>query len=163
MFLAVLVMGFLAACDDRDYPAGVEELEHHYYIGYIPYNNSVVSVNRTQSALVKFPVQFNSSFTRDYDAVGQYVLSTTGITSPAVLGQDFQIVDKDGNVKQGDAGKYSFTFPQAKRTTDTIYVKILNSSVAGTRRVEVNLSENVSSPYTVDIFSTAFKRTLEIK
>jgi hypothetical protein len=139
------------------------EYEHHYYAAYIPNTNTGVSVQRNQAALIKFPVQFYSSFTREYDAVAQYAIVTTGISNPAVLGQDFNIVDRNGNVIQATDGKYSMVFPQAKRAMDTIYVKLLNSAVPGTRRMEVQLLHHITDKYQVDTFSTAFRRPVEIK
>jgi hypothetical protein len=88
---------------------------------------------------------------------------TDGLTNPAVLGKDFNIVDKNGSPVQPVNGKYSFTFPQAKKTTDTIYVKLLNNPASGTRTVEIQLMENVTPEYTVDNMSNAFRRPLEIK
>jgi hypothetical protein len=156
---------FIAACSkDDDYLRnGLPEYEHHYYAAYIPNTNSGVSVQRTQAALLKFPVQFYSAFTRDYDAVAMYKVSTAGITNPAVPGQDFNIVDRNGNVIQAVDGKYSIVFPQAKRAMDTIYVKLLNSAVAGTRKMEIQLLHNITEKYEVDTFSTAFTRPVEIK
>ena len=162
IFFAVAVS--ITACEKDTYNRdGLPEFEHHYYAAYIPNNNSAVSVQRTQAALLKFPVQFYSAFTREYDAVAMYKVSTTGITNPAVLGQDFNIVDKNGNVIQAVDGKYSMVFPQAKRAMDTIYVKLLNSTVAGTRKMEIQLLHNITEKYQVDTFSTAFNRPVEIK
>lgn len=154
----------MGACEKSNYKReGEPEYAHHYYAAYIPNNNSAVSVNRTQAALLKFPVQFYSAFTREYDAVAMYTVFTTGIANPAVAGQDFNIVDKNGNVIPAVDGKYSITFPQAKRAMDTIYVKLLNSSVAGTRKMEVRLLHNKTDKFQVDTFSTAFTRPVEIK
>ena len=153
----------ITACEDKDYPAGLPEYDNHYYIAYVPYNNSKVTVNRNQAGLVKFPVQFHSAFVRDYDAVGMFTLNTTGIANPALPGQDFNIVDKNGNTIQPVDGKYSMTFPQAKKVRDTIYVKLLNNTLPGTRTIEINLMENVTPEYSVDTMSTAFKRPLEIR
>lgn len=164
--LYIIALGiFIASCNkDEDYLRnGLPEYENHYYAAYIPNTNTGVSVNRTQTALLKFPVQFYSAFVRDYDAVAMYKVSTAGIANPAVPGQDFNIVDKNGNVLQAVDGKYSMTFPQAKRAMDTIYVKLLNSSVAGTRKMEVQLLHNITEKYQVDTFSTAFTRPVEIK
>lgn len=164
LYITVLTI-FIAACSkDDDYLRnGLPEYEHHYYAAYIPNTNTGVSVQRTQATLLKFPVQFYSAFTRDYDAVAMYRVSTTGITNPAVLGQDFNIVDKNGSVIQAVDGKYSMIFPQAKRAMDTIYVKLLNSTVAGTRKMEIQLLHNITEKYQVDTFSTAFTRPVEIK
>lgn len=162
--IAILfIASFVCSCEKKDYPIGLEEYEHHYYAAYIPNNNTQVSVQRNQAALLKFPVQFYSSFTRTYDAIAHYSIVTTGIPNPAVLGQDFNIVDKNGAVINPVEGKYSLTFPQAKRMMDTIYVKLLNSSVAGTRKMEIQIQENKTSTFYVDIFSTAFRRPVEIK
>ena len=164
--ITFIIVGMIlfTACEDRETALGLPEYENHYYAAYIPNNNSKVSVKRNQTTLVKFPVQFYSAFTRDYDAVADYVVNTQGVTNPATLGVDFNIVDKNGAVIQPVDGKYSFTFPQAKRATDTIYVKLLNNPAAGTRNVEINIVEHDAMPeYLVDIFSTAFKRPLEIK
>jgi hypothetical protein len=154
----------LAACEKRDYnKGGLPEYSNHYYAAYIPNNNSVVSAKRNQTDLLKFAVQFYSAYTRDYDAIAYYGVFTTGISNPAVLGQDFNIVDKNGNVIQPVDGKYSITFPQAKRATDTIYLKLLNNPAPGTRRVEIQLMDNLTDKYEVDTFSTAFKRPVDIK
>ncbi len=160
----ILGMMIFIACDDKETPLGLPEYDNHYYAAYIPNNNSKVSVSKSQTALVKFPVQFYSAFTRSYDAVADYAVNTDGVSNPATLGLDFNIVDKNGNVIQPVDGKYSFTFPQAKRASDTIYVKLLNRPLTGTRNVEINIVEHDAMPeYLVDIFSTAYKRPLEIK
>jgi hypothetical protein len=152
------------SCEKRDYNRhGLEEYSNHYYAAYLPNNNSVVTAQRNQAALLKLAVQFYSAYVRDYDAVTYYKVSTNGISNPAVLGQDYAIVDKSGNPIQPDNGKYSIVFPQSKRATDTIYVKMLNSTVAGTRRVEVQLMDNLTDKYEVDTFSTAYKRPIDIK
>ena len=70
-------MGFIfSSCEKKDYPAGLTELEHHYYALFVPNNNTAVTVSRSQTALLKFPVQFYSTFTRDYDAVAKYAVVT---------------------------------------------------------------------------------------
>lgn len=165
-YIASLIAAIIvfAACEKRDYAnGGLDEYATHYYAAYLPNNNTLTTVNRTQTALLKFPVQFYSAYVRDYDGVAFYGPFTTGIANPAVLGQDYAIVDKDGNVIQPVNGKYSIIFPQAKRAVDTIYVKLLNSSLAGTRRVEIQLIENVNDKYQVDTFSTAYTRPIDIK
>lgn len=162
--LFALIAVTFTACEDRDYPAGLPEYENYYYAGFLPWNNTTTaSVSRTQTALVKFPVQFHSAYVRSYDADATYSLVTTGITNPAVLGQDFQVVDKNGVALQSPSGLYKLTFPQAKALVDTIYFKVLNSSVAGTRRIEINIVKNETSQYTVGNFSQAYKRFLEVK
>jgi hypothetical protein len=160
---AAAALLLLASCEKKDYPVGLPEYEHHYYLAYLPNNNTQVNVQRTQTALLKFPVQFYSAYTRNYDAVGQYQIVTDGIANPAVAGQDFNIVDKDGNAIQPVDGKYSFTFAKAERRTDTIYVKMLNNPTPGTRKMEVQIVENKTNDYYVDIFSTAFRRPVEIR
>jgi hypothetical protein len=154
---------FASSCDDKDYPAGTPEYDHHYYLVFVPNNNTKVTVQRNQTTLLKLPVQFYSAFTRSYDAVGTYEVSTTGIAAPAILGQDYDIVDKNGTVIQPTNGKYSITFSKAVQRTDTIYVKMLNRATAGTRTVDINIVANQQSEYLVDIFSTAFKRPVEIR
>ena len=164
IIIAIAGIFVLASCEKKDYPAGLPEMEHHYYAIYVPNNNTGVSVFRNQAALIKFPVQFYSTFTRGYDAVAKYSIVTTGITAPAVVGQDFNIVDKNGTVIQpGTDGKYSIVFPQAKQAMDTIYVKLLNNPAPGIRKMEVNIQENQTDQFYVDIFSTACKRPVEIK
>ncbi|HTN19389.1 MAG TPA: hypothetical protein VL125_02895 [Pelobium sp.] len=154
---------FFSSCkEDRDYPLGVPELAHHYYIAFIPYNNSVVTVNKNQTALVKFPVQFHSSFTRSYDAVANYKVVAPA-TNAAVQGVDFDIVDKNGTVLSPVDGKYSITFEKAERRKDTIYVKLLNNPAPGVRNTEIQLMDNLTPEYEVDTMSTAFKRPLKIQ
>ena len=152
----------LSSCEDKSYPSGLEEFDHHNYIVYVPNNNSAVTVKKNQTELLKLPVQFYSSFTRPYDAVAKYTL-VPNAANPAVVGVDFQIVDKQGNAIQPDGqGKYSLVFPQAKKATDTVYVKLLNNPAPGRRIVDINFEDHISTEYRVDIFSTAFKRTLNI-
>lgn len=164
-YITLLLAGAIAlsSCEKKDYPAGLPEYEHHYYAIFVPNNNTGVSVNRNQTSLVKFPVQFYSTFTRSYDAVALYTIVNPE-TGAAVLDQDYSVVDKDGNKIQPDAnGNYSIVFPKAVQASDTIYLKLLNSSVPGTRKMEVQIKENKTDQFYVDIFSTAFKRPVEIK
>lgn len=161
LFFAGVLM--LSSCEKNDYPAGLPEYDHHYYAAYIPNNNTQVNVQRTQTTLVKFPVQFYSSFSRSYDAVAHYAVVTTGITNPAAVGVDFNVVDKNGNVITPVDGKYSMVFPKAERKMDTIYLKMLNNPATGVRKVEINILENKTSEFYVDIFSTACKRPVEIR
>jgi hypothetical protein len=163
IFFAFAGLLTLVSCEKKDYPRGVAEMEHHYYSVFVPNNNTGVSVNRTQTTLVKFPVQFYSVYTRDYDAVAKYSVVTTDPANAAVVGKDFNIVDKNGAVIPSNDGIYTMTFPQAKQATDTIYVKLLNNSTPGTRKAEIQLLENKTEKFYVDIFSTAFKKPLEIK
>lgn len=161
---AIIAITFTACKKDDDGLMGLPEFENYYYAGFLPWNNTgTESVLRSQTKLVKFPVQFQSSYVRDYDAVGQYTLVTTGITNPAIAGQDFNIVDKNGNTLQPANGVYSMNFPQAKAVIDTIYVKVLNSTVAGTRKIEIDLVKNAPGQYTVGTFTQSFKRFLEVK
>jgi hypothetical protein len=159
-----LSVALLVSCEKKDYRMGLPEYDNHYYAAYIPNNNSVISVKRNQTDLLKLPVQFYSAFIRDYDAVAFYVADTTGIHNPAVIGVDFNVVDKDGNVKApSDSGRYTITFPKAQRKMDTIYIKLLNNPVSGTRRVEIQIREHQTDQYDVDIFSTAYRRPIDIK
>lgn len=161
--LLLVSIGIFLGCEDKGYPAGLPEYEHHYYIVYVPNNNSAVTVNRAQPGLVKLPVQFYSSFTRSYDAVAHYSVVTPNIANPAALGVDFQIVDRNGNVIQPNSeGKYALPFAQARKATDTVYVKLLNNPEPGRRVVEINFEDHITPDYRVDIFSTAFRRTLNI-
>lgn len=157
----------LSACDKVDTdPVGAPGLENYYYAGFfsIPWNNTATaSVLRNQTALVKFPVKFHSSFSRNYDAAARYSLITTGITNPAVVGQDFEVVDRDGNRLSPDAGQYALVFPRAEAKIDTLYFKVLNNTAPGTRRIEINLVQHTTGEYTVGTFSQAFKRFLEIR
>ena len=153
----------ISSCEKKDYPAGKHEYDHHYYHVFIPNNNTKVTVNRTQATLLKLPVQFYSTFTRSYDAASSYAIVNTGIAAPAVLGQDYQIVDKNGATITPVDGKYPIVYPQAVQKTDTIYLKMLNSAVAGVRSLEVQLSITQTEQYVVDVFSTAFRRPIEIR
>ncbi|SDC03175.1 hypothetical protein [Niabella drilacis] len=163
IYLAFLLLFAGASCEKKDYPKGLAELEHHYYVVYYPNTNDTVRVNRSQTALLKLPIQFYSGFTRSYDAKTYYRVETSGIANPAVLGQDFNVVDRQGNVLQPVDGRFSILFPQAKQTKDTIYIRLLNNSTPGTRRAVINLIGDSTSQYVVDTFSTAHKRPLVIQ
>lgn len=156
-----------SSCDKLETdPVGVPELENYYYAGFfsIPWNNTATaSVLRNQTALIKFPVKFHSSYLRDYDPAAQYALVTTGITNPAVVGQDFEVVDRSGNKIAAPNGVYSLVFPKAETKIDTLYFKVLNNQAPGTRRIEINLVTNTTQQYTVGTFTQAFKRFIEIR
>ena len=159
IFFAAFVF---ASCEKKDYPAGLPELEHHYYALFVPNNNTAVTVSRSQAALLKFPVQFYSTFIREYDAVAKYAVVTGGITGPAQRGVDFNIVDKNGIVIPSTDTTYSIIFPKAKQAMDTIYIKLLNNSAPGVRKFEVQILDNITSQFDVDIFSTAYRRPVTI-
>ena len=160
--MAIIAGVFFTACEDHDYLLGKPEYDHHYYIAFVPYNNTQASVNRNQTTLLKFPVQFHSSFTRSYDAAAHYKIVNPA-TNPAVPGVDFDIVDKNGAVIQPVDGKYSITFEKSVRRKDTIYVKLLNNVAPGVRSTEIQLMENITSEYRVDTLSTAFRRPIRIQ
>ena len=58
LLIAFTSVFILASCEKKDYPKGLEELAHHYYALFVPNNNTAVTVSRSQTALLKFPVQF---------------------------------------------------------------------------------------------------------
>ena len=152
-----------ASCNKVDYPSGLPEYENYYYAGFLPWDNKVIEVDRSQSEPIALPVQFHSAYTRNYDAVAHYKLTTDGITDAAVVGVDFDIVDKAGQPlqMQGDS-VYTMTFPQAKAAYDTIYVKLLNNPAPGSRQINIDLSLNETEQYTVGIFSQAYRRPIKI-
>jgi hypothetical protein len=160
--IIALTVCIFSSCEDKSYLLGLPEYDHHYYIAFVPANNTKVTVDKSQTTLLKFPVQFYSSFVRNYDAIALYKV-VPAATNPAILGQDFNIVDKDGNEILPVNGEYSILLPQAKKVRDTIYVKLLNNPDVGTRSAEIQLVENVTELYRVDTMSTAFRRPLEIK
>ncbi len=163
-YIAILfsTVCLLSACEKKDYPTGLPEYEHHYYSVWVPNNNTLVSVTKNQTALVKFPVQFYSTAVRSYDAVAKYAI-VPDATAPAVIGVDYSIVDKNGTVIPSTDGTYSLIFKQAVQATDTVYIKLLNNPATGTRKMEIQLKENKTADFYVDVFSTAFRRPVEIK
>lgn len=160
--IAFLGLMIFISCEKKDYPKGIPELEHHYYAVFVPNNNTAVTVTRSQTTLVKFPVQFYSTYTRDYDAVAKYAVVTGGISAPAQRGVDFNVVDKDGNIIQSSDTTYSIVFPQAIQKMDTIYLKLLNNPAPGVRKFEIQILDNITTQFDVDIFSTAFRRPVTI-
>ena len=162
LLIAFTAINVLSSCEKKDYPAGLPELEHHYYALFVPNNNTGVTVSRSQSALLKFPVQFYSTFIREYDAIAKYAVVTGGITGPAQRGVDFNIVDKNGVVIPSADTTYSMIFPKAKQAMDTIYIKLLNNAAPGARKFESQILDNITSQFDVDIFSTAYRRPVTI-
>jgi hypothetical protein len=165
--VAILTSFFYACKEDRDYLLGMPEYDHHYYISYVPYNNTQVTVSKNKPDLLAMPLSFHSSFTRSYDAVAKYKLTpATGATAtgttPAIIGTDFNIVKKDGTVITPVDGIYSVTFPQAKRARDTIYIKLLNNPAPGSKSINIDLIENVTQEYRVDTMSASFRRPIRI-
>lgn len=157
-----MLIGLSSCNKDPDYPKGEAALEHHYYAIFVPNNNTAVTVARTQTALLKFPVQFYSTFTRSYDAVAKYRVTTTDISTPALPGVDYQVTDRNGAVMNSTDSTYRIVFPQAKQAMDTIYIKLLNNTTPGVRKMEVQILENITTEFTVDRFSTAFRRPVTI-
>lgn len=163
ILLGFTAMLMLASCEkNRDTSPGVSDLEHHYYAIFVPNNNTGVTVTRSQTALLKLPVQFYSIYTRDYDAVAKYAVTTSGITPPAVRGVDYNIVDKNGTLIPSADTTYSMVFPKAIQAMDTIYVKFLNNTTPGVRKFEIQMLDNITPQYEVDIFSTAYRRPVTI-
>ncbi|OQP43213.1 hypothetical protein A4H97_12640 [Niastella yeongjuensis] len=152
----------LMACEKRAYQRKLPELEHHYYAVFVPNSNDTITSSK-RTDLIKLPVQFYSAFTRNYDAVAKYTFSTTGYTLPAVRGVDFDVVDKNGNVIPATDNTYTMIFPQALQAMDTVYVKLLNNTATGVRQFEIQLLDNITDEFEVDIFSTAFKKPVKIK
>lgn len=161
LFSSLLLL-VLVACEKKDYPRGLSEYEHHYYAVFVPNNNSAVTATRSQTGLLKLPVQFYSAYTRNYDAVAKYAVSTAGITPAAVRGVDFNVVDKNGNVIQSSDTTYTMVFPQAKQVSDTIYIKMLNNTAPGNRKFEIQILDNITEQFEVDIFSSAYRRPITI-
>jgi hypothetical protein len=89
-------------------------------------------------------------------------VSKAGITNPAVVGQDFNVVDKNGNVIPSADSTYTIVFPHALQKMDTIYLKLLNNATPGSRKIEIQLMDNITEKFDVDIFSTAFRRPITI-
>ncbi|MCF3109853.1 hypothetical protein LL912_13820 [Niabella sp. CC-SYL272] len=164
-YMAVVfsLLYILASCEDKDYPKGVEEYAHHYYLVFYPNTNDTVRVQRSQAGLLKLPVQFYSSFTRNYDAVAYYIADTARISNRAVRGTDFEITDRNGTALQPDGdGRFSLTFSKAVQAKDTIYVKLLNAAAPGSRRVTIHILGNTTEQYTVDTFANGHLRPLVI-
>ncbi|RYD77001.1 MAG: hypothetical protein EOP53_13705 [Sphingobacteriales bacterium] len=161
LFLAAVL---LTACNkDPHTPKGVLDLDHHYYAIFFPNNNTAITATRSQAALVKLPVQFYSTFTRPYDAVCKYAVTTFGVTPPAVRGVDYDVVDKNGTVLTPVSdSSFQLIFPGAVQAMDTIYLKMLNNTMPGARKFEVHILENITPEFTVDKFSTAFRRPITI-
>ncbi len=162
IFIAVVSISAFTSCEKKDVQAGLPELANHYYAIFVPNNNTGVTVTRNQTTLLKFPVQFYSTFIRSYDAVAKYAVTTSGITTPAVRGQDYNIVDKNGVLIPSSDTTYTIIFPQAKQAMDTIYIKLLNNTTPGVRKFEVQMLDNITDQFDVDIFSTAFRRPVQI-
>ena len=162
LLMALSGMMFIASCEKKDYPKGWDELQHHYYAIFVPNNNTAVTVQRSQAALLKFPVQFYSTYTREYDAVAKYAVVTGGIAGPAQRGVDFNIVDKNGVVIPSNDTTYSIIFPKAVQAMDTIYIKLLNNPAPGARKFEIQILDNITPQFEVDIFSTAYRRPVTI-
>jgi hypothetical protein len=53
-------------------------------------------------------------------------------------------------------------FPQAKQVMDTIYIKMLNNTAPGNRKFEIQILDNITDQFEVDIFSGAFRRPITI-
>ena len=162
LLIAFSGMMLIASCEKKDYPKGWDELQHHYYAIFVPNNNTAVTVQRSQAALLKFPVQFYSTYTREYDAVAKYAVVTGGITGPAQRGVDFNIVDKNGVVIPSNDTTYSIIFPKAVQAMDTIYIKLLNNPAPGVRKFEIQIQDNITPQFEVDVFSTAYRRPVTI-
>jgi hypothetical protein len=159
-FFALLLFFVLMACEKRDYQKSLPEYDHHYYAVWVPNTNDTIKPKRTD--LIKLPVQFYSAFTRNYDAEAKYAVSTARYSAPAVRGVDYNVVDKNGNVIPSIDTTYTIVFPQAVQAKDTVYIKLLNNIAPGVRQFEIQMLDNITDQYEVDIFSTAFKRPFKI-
>lgn len=132
-------MTLLTACGDDDL-RHEKEKEHHYIVHYLPWNNTLKQVNKTQATPLEVEVMFESVYVRGYDAeVNIYIKSEQRVNNgqvvaePAVLGTDFTITDESGNsLPAGDSGALKLTFGQAKKATKKLYIKMLNNTGATT-------------------------------
>lgn len=94
--------------------------------------------------------------------MAKYAVTTYGITTPAVRGVDYDIVDKNGTVIPSADTTYTIVFPKAVQAMDTIYMKLLNNPATGVRKMEIQMLDNITEKFDVDIFSTAYRRPVQI-
>jgi len=126
---------FLSSCKDEE-PRWREDMEHHYYVHFNPWNNTKQTIKKNAEP-VELEVQFESAFTRDYNAevslfVKSVQLVSGGIVTaePAVYGTDFVVTDEKGTELTVSSGAIKITFEQAKKQVKKFYVKPLNNSAA---------------------------------
>ncbi|MDD2306287.1 MAG: hypothetical protein PHP53_16405 [Prolixibacteraceae bacterium] len=173
LFITVVAVSSLfVSCKKDEWSKGDPALANVYYVGFqnwADFKNSVkFNVNRNDT--VSIPVQFYSEQVCSYDVVTKYY-----VTGAAVLGTDFNIVDKSGTVLTPDAnGAFSLTWPQAIKGVKRVYVKALNGS-AKTFLVQTfdpndtevisytHTPNNATDQYQVNAFTQNYKVTVTIK
>jgi hypothetical protein len=128
-------------------------LEHVYYIGFYKtgtysdalnyeiasggvarwrINAGAWNVTGTDGASSPIPFQFHSERVRSYDAVTYFwVYNNAG--SELTPGTDYAVTDEDGNTLSPSDGKYSLTWPQAKKGIRNIRIKRLTSASGALR------------------------------
>lgn len=169
----ILCSTTLFSCDD-EWGNDNAEMEHIYYYGFQDWghakNDVVYSVK--QGSTVTIPTQFWCEFVRSYDVVTYYYVSTN-----LKKGVDYEIVDEKGAVLNPDAnGAYSFTWKNAVKGIQNIYVKALNGAT-GTLSVQTfdpnsdkvlsnqDISSTIQSTtdnYEVRIFTQNYKVTVKL-
>jgi hypothetical protein len=168
----VAISSLFAGCKKDEWSKGDPALANVYYVGFqnwADFKNSVkFNVNRNDT--VSIAVQFYSEQVCSYDVVTNYY-----VTGAAVLGTDFNIVDKNGTVLSPDAnGAFTLTWPQAIKGVKRIYVKALNGSAKSffvqtfnpTDPEVISLTHtpnNATDQYQVLTFTQNYKVTVTIK
>lgn len=173
LFITVIAVSSLfVSCEKEEWSKGDPALANVYYVGFqnwADFKNSVkFNVNRGDT--VSIPVQFYSEQVCSYDVVTYYY-----VTGAAVLGTDYNVVDKNGAVLSPDVnGAFSLTWPQAIKGVKRIYVKALNGSAksffvqtfnpADPEVISVtHTPNNATDLYKVLAFTQNYKVTVTIK
>jgi hypothetical protein len=189
IFLAALSCSFFSCNNDATWPAGEEQYEHAYYIGFQDWGklDNKLTFTVAKGATIAIPVQFFSERVRNYDVTTKYYVATNALlgtanapaltgTNAAVLGTDYQIVDSLSNVLTPDAtGAYTITWPKALKGVKNIYVKnITTKTTSGSFYVTffdpadltgityTHRMNDSTANYTVSAFTQSFCRKVTV-
>lgn len=162
LLMFVSLCGLLAGCGDDDWSNNNPEMEHIYYygLGNVKYpGGNELQYNVKQGETVAIPTYFFSAYTRPYSPVVTYYTSAVPKAEELKCGEDYQVVDANGNALTTDAGSgYSMTWPNAKQGTQDVYIKALNGKKGKIRVLTFDPQKTIDA---TDVSSTTIAKTNE--
>ncbi len=176
IWLALVCCAVVTSCSDDAWGNDNSEMENIYYVGFEDWGKlkNDVTFDVKKGETLAIPVQFWCEFVRPYDVVTYYYVAGGTL----VRGTDYEIVDENGSVLTPDAkGAFSFTWKQAKKGVQKVYVKALNgntgafnvqtfdpnSDVKLTNQDVSTTVNNKTNDYEVRVFTQNYKVTVNVK
>jgi hypothetical protein len=153
LMLLVTALFSFSSCSKDEWGNDNAEMEHIYYygLGNVAYpGGNELKYKVSQGDTIGIPTYFFSAYSRSYSPEVWYYVQSSGL----VLGQDFQVVDAQGQTLNANAdGGYSMTWPNARQGIQLVYVKVLSGAKGSirlmTQKPDVKMDANDVSTTTI--------------